>query len=373
MVALLLPPHPPSARTHPPLFHHTPAPWQSEYGDLYRVSLDYEGETVRGARGRGGQQLWAPWSRLCGRPHVAVTTSSAPSSAGPNNPPPFPLVLPSPELRIKYYDTIPPCAALCLMRKGFLFAASEFGDHALYMLSVRRRRGPASTCDAGVAAMDAGSVCWPKAGAGKCGGCVDARAPACVFPRAQSLGEGDDTVESSSSQLMETEEGFQVGGRAAGWLRGQSAGADWAGHARVLEQRSRAAVARSPPPPRPIFLPWTPPCPTLLPRSRALAPHPQPVFFDPRPLTNLELLDRLDRWGGGWRAGAGQGRAGQGPAGRQGSVPRGTPRGTPGAAARLGRPAPHPSASAALPPTSPRPPATHPGAPSPAAWPPSPT
>ena len=41
------------------------------------------------------------------------------------------------EVRIKYFDTIPPCAAICLMRTGFLFAASEFGNHALYKVEVR--------------------------------------------------------------------------------------------------------------------------------------------------------------------------------------------------------------------------------------------
>ncbi|GAB4816845.1 hypothetical protein N2152v2_003891 [Parachlorella kessleri] len=101
---------------------------QSEYGDLYKVSLDYEGETVR-------------------------------------------------ELRVKYFDTIPPANSICVLRKGFLFAASEFGDHALYQF--------------------------------------------------QALGD-DDAVEASSSTLMETEEGFQ------------------------------------------------------------------PVFFEPRPLANLELIDRME-------------------------------------------------------------------------------
>ena len=36
------------------------------------------------------------------------------------------------DLTIKYFDTIPPCASLCIMKTGFLFAASEFGNHALY-------------------------------------------------------------------------------------------------------------------------------------------------------------------------------------------------------------------------------------------------
>ncbi|KAL4425697.1 hypothetical protein ABPG75_009713 [Micractinium tetrahymenae] len=103
---------------------------QSEYGDLYRVSLDYEGEQVK-------------------------------------------------EVKVKYFDTIPPCTSLCLSRKGFLFAAAEFGDHALYQLA--------------------------------------------------SVGDDDEeAVEASSATLMQTEEGYA------------------------------------------------------------------PVFFDPRPLRNLEPLDKLE-------------------------------------------------------------------------------
>jgi hypothetical protein len=45
------------------------------------------------------------------------------------------------ELRVKYFDTIAPATSICLMRKGFLFAASEFGDHALYQFSVRAGAG----------------------------------------------------------------------------------------------------------------------------------------------------------------------------------------------------------------------------------------
>ena len=60
---------------------------QSEYGDLYKISLAYDGDTVK-------------------------------------------------ELRIKYFDTIPPCTSICVLKTGFLFAASEFGNHALYQFLV---------------------------------------------------------------------------------------------------------------------------------------------------------------------------------------------------------------------------------------------
>jgi splicing factor 3B subunit 3 len=36
------------------------------------------------------------------------------------------------ELKVKYFDTIPPCSAMCILKTGFLFAASESGDHGFY-------------------------------------------------------------------------------------------------------------------------------------------------------------------------------------------------------------------------------------------------
>jgi len=101
---------------------------QSEYGDIYKLSIDYKGDKVQ-------------------------------------------------EVKVKYFDTIPPCVSMCVLKTGFLFAASEFGNHALYQFA--------------------------------------------------GIGD-DDTVESSSANLMETEEGYE------------------------------------------------------------------PVFFDPRPLTNLYPIDTID-------------------------------------------------------------------------------
>ena len=85
---------------------------QSEYGDVYKVTVE-----------------WTPGSE---------TVS---------------------EVKIKYFDTIPPCASLCVLKTGFLFAASEFSNHALYQF--------------------------------------------------QGIGDDDDDVESSSATLVETDEGYQ--------------------------------------------------------------------------------------------------------------------------------------------------------------------
>lgn len=62
------------------------------------------------------------------------------------------------ELKIKYFDTIPVTVAMCVLKTGFLFAASEFGNHGLYQF--------------------------------------------------RAIGDDPD-VESSSATLMETDEGYQ--------------------------------------------------------------------------------------------------------------------------------------------------------------------
>ncbi|CAK9020807.1 unnamed protein product, partial [Durusdinium trenchii] len=56
---------------------------QSEYGDLYKVTLTHDEDMVS-------------------------------------------------EVQVKYFDTIPLSNALCVLKTGFLFAAAEFGNHALY-------------------------------------------------------------------------------------------------------------------------------------------------------------------------------------------------------------------------------------------------
>ena len=38
------------------------------------------------------------------------------------------------EIKLKYFDTVPPAVALCVLKTGFLFVASEFGNHYLYQV-----------------------------------------------------------------------------------------------------------------------------------------------------------------------------------------------------------------------------------------------
>ncbi len=64
-----------------------PACVQSEYGDIYKATLAYEGETVT-------------------------------------------------ELVIKYFDTLAPSVSICVLKTGFLFAAAEAGNHGLYQFIV---------------------------------------------------------------------------------------------------------------------------------------------------------------------------------------------------------------------------------------------
>uniref|UniRef100_A0A3Q3MY93 Splicing factor 3B subunit 3 n=1 Tax=Mastacembelus armatus TaxID=205130 RepID=A0A3Q3MY93_9TELE len=39
------------------------------------------------------------------------------------------------EIRLKYFDTIPVAAAMCVLKTGFLFVSSEFGNHYLYQIA----------------------------------------------------------------------------------------------------------------------------------------------------------------------------------------------------------------------------------------------
>ena len=55
---------------------------QSEDGDLFKVTIDHEDEEVR-------------------------------------------------SVKVKYFDTVPVAASLCILKSGFLFVASEFGNQCV--------------------------------------------------------------------------------------------------------------------------------------------------------------------------------------------------------------------------------------------------
>ncbi|GAB5371141.1 hypothetical protein AAMO2058_001554100 [Amorphochlora amoebiformis] len=58
---------------------------QTEYGDIYKITLEFEEEEVD-------------------------------------------------NVRVKYFDTIPVASSICVLRTGFLFSASEYGDHYLFQI-----------------------------------------------------------------------------------------------------------------------------------------------------------------------------------------------------------------------------------------------
>lgn len=39
------------------------------------------------------------------------------------------------EIILKYFDTVPVAANMCVLKSGFLFIASEFGNHYLYQIA----------------------------------------------------------------------------------------------------------------------------------------------------------------------------------------------------------------------------------------------
>ena len=40
------------------------------------------------------------------------------------------------EMRIKYFDTLPVANSICILKTGFLFVASEFGNQFSYFLAL---------------------------------------------------------------------------------------------------------------------------------------------------------------------------------------------------------------------------------------------
>ena len=39
------------------------------------------------------------------------------------------------EIRMKYFDTVPVAAAMCVLKTGFLFTASEFGNQYVLLIN----------------------------------------------------------------------------------------------------------------------------------------------------------------------------------------------------------------------------------------------
>lgn len=77
---------------------------QTEQGDIFKVTLETDEEMVSPHRSCSSWMFWfcCSWTEFC---LFQVT-----------------------EIRLKYFDTIPVAAAMCVLKTGFLFVASEFGN-----------------------------------------------------------------------------------------------------------------------------------------------------------------------------------------------------------------------------------------------------
>lgn len=50
------------------------------------------------------------------------------------------------EIRLKYFDTVPVAAAMCVLKTGFLFVASEFGNQWVILLIILVHPGYCNSC-----------------------------------------------------------------------------------------------------------------------------------------------------------------------------------------------------------------------------------
>jgi hypothetical protein len=83
-----------------------------------------------GGVGAGGNLV----SRFVSPSHSLSSHSSAPvvHPWTPISPPSG--ILQVTELKVRYLDSVPPCVSLCILRSGFLFCASEAGNHGFYQV-----------------------------------------------------------------------------------------------------------------------------------------------------------------------------------------------------------------------------------------------
>ena len=115
---------------------------QSEMGDLYKVTLRYEDEAVHEARRAAPRPHPAPsplpspplLPRPPSPPHPPSSLlPSPPFHPHPPPPPPHPFLAPS-QVVVRYLDTIPVATSLCILKSGFLFGATESGNHGYYQV-----------------------------------------------------------------------------------------------------------------------------------------------------------------------------------------------------------------------------------------------
>ena len=72
---------------------------QSEQGDIFKITLDTDDDMV----------CVCVCVCVCVRAHYGLYCQVI-------------------RIRIKYFDTVPVCASICVLRRGLLFCASEFGN-----------------------------------------------------------------------------------------------------------------------------------------------------------------------------------------------------------------------------------------------------
>lgn len=76
---------------------------QTEQGDIFKVTLDTDDDLVSMLKMYQVRCCWLPSEY-----HLS----------------PFQVT----RIRIKYFDTVPVCTSMCVLKTGLLFCASEFGN-----------------------------------------------------------------------------------------------------------------------------------------------------------------------------------------------------------------------------------------------------
>ncbi len=92
---------------------------QTEQGDIFKVTLETDEEMV--SKDEGRIKINFTVKRMI-KPHLFSFDLSAKCLKG------LCVVSQVTEIRLKYFDTIPVATAMCVLKTGFLFVSSEFGN-----------------------------------------------------------------------------------------------------------------------------------------------------------------------------------------------------------------------------------------------------
>lgn len=100
---------------------------QTEQGDIFKITLETDEDMVSSPWLEGKRLKYSILFATLLSCLIILGSLQWPSLASLTHTRMF-FLLQVTEIRLKYFDTVPVAAAMCVLKTGFLFVASEFGN-----------------------------------------------------------------------------------------------------------------------------------------------------------------------------------------------------------------------------------------------------